>query len=318
MLLTILGLGFGLLLLFLGGEWLVKGAARLAKSLGISPLIVGLTVVSIGTSAPELLISLNAALSGSPDLVIGNVVGSNIANVGLILGVSGLIYPIRVRVELLRRQIPIMIGVMLLAVLLFRDGLVGRDDGVIFIIGLVIFSVFMIISARAEQQKTYDIPEEKVKPDIETIQRGREAARLVIGIILLIIGAQFTISNATELARALGISELVIGITLVAVGTSLPELVTSITAALRQQSDITIGNVVGSNIFNVLAVLGITSLVKPINVPQQVIQVDSWVMLAFSLGVLPFVLDRKFSRREGVIFLSAYLIFSVYAFTGNA
>ncbi len=318
MLLTILGLAFGLLLLFLGGEWLVKGAARLAKSLGISPLIVGLTVVSIGTSAPELLISLNAALSGSSDLVIGNVVGSNIANIGLILGISGLIYPIRVRVELLRRQIPIMIGVMFLAVILFRDGLVGREDGVIFLIGLVVFSVFMIISARAEQHKTYNIPEEQVKPDIENIQRGREALRLLAGIVLLIVGAQFTISNAIELARFLGISELVIGITLVAVGTSLPELVTSITAALRQQSDITIGNVVGSNIFNVLAVLGITSVVKPINVSQQTIQVDSWVMLGFSLAVLPFVLDHKFSRREGMLFLVAYLIFSVYVFLGNA
>lgn len=311
--LSVLGIVAGLVALFLGGNWLVKGASRLAESLGISPLIVGLTVVAIGTSAPELLVSLSAALSGSSDIAVGNIVGSNIANIGLILGLSGLIFPISVHVNLLKREVPIMIGVALLALILFQDALVGRIDGVILLIGLTVFMAFVVILARREQSETYDIPEEQVEVKPEQIQRGREAVRLVVGIIVLMIGAQLTVDNATELARSFGVSELVIGITLVAVGTSLPELVTSVTAAIRKESDIAIGNVVGSNIFNILGILGMTALVQPIAIAEQIVRVDSLVMLGFSLLLLPFVLDRKLGRIEAVVFIVAYVSFTVYA-----
>ena len=311
--LSLLGIVAGLVALFFGGNWLVKGASRLAESLGISPLIVGLTVVAIGTSAPELLVSLRAALSGSSDIAVGNIVGSNIANIGLILGLSGLIFPISVHVNLLKREIPIMIGVALLAVILFQDALIGRIDGIILLLGFAIFMIFVVISARGEQETLYDISEEAVESKPEQIQRGREAIRLIVGIIVLMLGAQLTVDNATDLARSLGVSELVIGITLVAVGTSLPELVTSVTAAIRKESDIAIGNVVGSNIFNVLAILGMTAVVQPITIAEQIVKVDSLVMLGFSLLLLPFVLDRKLGRIEAVIFILAYIGFTAYA-----
>lgn len=311
--LSLLGIVAGLVALFFGGNWLVKGASRLAESLGISPLIVGLTVVAIGTSAPELLVSLRAALSGSSDIAVGNIVGSNIANIGLILGLSGLIFPISVHVNLLKREVPIMIGVALLAVILFQDALVGRIDGLILLIGFAIFMIFVVISARGEQDTTYEIPEQQFEVKAEQIQRGREALRLIVGIIVLMLGAQLTVDNATDLARSLGVSELVIGITLVAVGTSLPELVTSVTAAIRKESDIAIGNVVGSNIFNILGILGLTALIQPIAIAEQIVKVDSLVMLGFSLLLLPFVLDRKLGRIEAVIFILAYIGFTAYA-----
>lgn len=315
--LSTLGLFTGLFLLFFGGNWLVKGSSSLAQSLGISPLVVGLTVVAIGTSAPELLVSLSAALSGSSDIAVGNIVGSNIANIGLILGISGLIFPIGVHVNLLRREIPIMIGVALLATVLFRDAVVGRIDGIILLVVFLIFMVFVVVFARWDQLETYNNSEQESDKEVAQIRRGREFMRLLVGILVLMIGAQLTVNNATDIARSLGISELVIGITLVAVGTSLPELVTSITAALRQESDIAIGNVVGSNIFNILAILGVTAVIQPIDVAQQIINIDSIVMIGFSLLLLPFVLDRKLSRQEAIVFLLGYIGFTVYVVMAN-
>ncbi|MGJ3238062.1 MAG: calcium/sodium antiporter [Anaerolineae bacterium] len=302
-----LGLIAGLILLFLGGDWLVRGASRLAESMGISPLIVGLTVVAVGTSAPELLVSLSAALSGSSDIAVGNIVGSNIANIGLILGLSGLISPINVHVTLVKREIPIMLFVALLSWVLFRDSTLSRIDGVVLLFGLVAFNVFIVIMSRREPSTTTETASAPV-----SVQRGRELLRLGIGIAGLMLGAQLTVSNATELARAFGVSELVIGVTLVAVGTSLPELVTSVTAALRRESDIAIGNVVGSNIFNVLGILGVTALIQPMDVARQTITVDTLVMIAFSLLLLPFILDRRLGRVESGLFLLAYLAFTIY------
>jgi cation:H+ antiporter len=314
---SIISLILGLIGLYLGGEWLVSGASRLARSMGIPALIVGLTVVSIGTSAPELLVSVSAALSGSSDISVGNVVGSNIANVGLILGVSGLIYPIRVNVTLLRRQIPIMLGVIIGAFLLVRDGTVSQADGALLLVGLVVFIGFMIVSSRREKR---DMPDEPDEPEYDIppaeVKRGREALRVLVGMVVLMAGAQFTVGGATTIARSVGISELIIGVTLVALGTSLPELVTSVMAALRQQSDIAIGNVVGSNIFNMLAILGTTSAIQSIDVPLHVIQFDMPVMIAFSLLVVPFALDRSLGRRESVFFLVAYIAYTAYSVLG--
>jgi cation:H+ antiporter len=301
----IVGLIIGLVALFVGGDWLVAGASRLARSLGISAVIVGLTVVAIGTSAPELLVSLSAALRGSADITVGNVVGSNIANIGLILGISGLIYPVTIGVTLLRREIPIMIIVVGIGYLLMRDGVVSQLDGLLLVAGLLAFLAFMIQSARAEM---HDEDEEEV----ETVNRPREAARLLIGVVVLVAGAQLTVDNATTIALSLGISELVIGVTLVAIGTSLPELVTSVTAAVRRENDIALGNVVGSNIFNVLAILGITATISPVDVAETVILIDGFVMVAFAVALFPFALNRTLGRIEAAAYIVAYLVFVGY------
>lgn len=315
MALHLLGLAAGLVGLFLGGEWLVTGASRLARSLGISALIVGLTVVAMGTSTPELLVSLNAALIGSADISLGNVIGSNIANIGLILGVSGLIYPISVHVSVLRREIPIMIGVGALTYLLLRDGEITQVDGFILLAGLLAYLGFMIVAARKEQSIKHDIPEDQ-EPAI-VVNRPREFIRLILGIAVLMIGAQLTVDNAVQMARDLGISELIIGVTLVAVGTSLPELVTSTMAALRRESDIAIGNVVGSNIFNLLGILGLTTAISPVNASPQIINIDGLVMLGFSLLVLPFALNRRLGRHESALFLLAYVAYVIFTISSG-
>lgn len=309
---VILGLLSGLGLLFIGGNWLVQGSSRLAQSIGISPLIVGLTIVAVGTSAPELIVSVSAALSGSADIAVGNIVGSNIANIGLILGLSALIYPVSVHVTMLRREIPIMIAVTLIVVFMFQDLILSRLEGILLLGGFLLFTGFMIFYSRQEQNITHNIPEEEAVTESASLQRNRELLRLVVGIVLLVVGAQLTVNNATILARNVGVSELVIGVTLVAVGTSLPELVTSVTAAIRKESDIAIGNVVGSNIFNILGILGISAFIQPIQVASQSATVDSLVMIVFSLLVLPFVLDRKLGRIEGGIFILAYIGFILY------
>ncbi|MEL6404335.1 MAG: calcium/sodium antiporter [Chloroflexota bacterium] len=287
----------------------MQGASRLAESAGVSPLVVGLTIVAIGTSAPELIVSISAALSGSADIAVGNVVGSNIANIGLILGLSALIYPVSVHVTMLRREIPIMLFVTLLAVWMFNDNTLTRGEGGVLLIGLVLFTAFMLVASRQEQQTDGDASADQPV----TVGRLKEGMRTLVGMLLLVIGAQLTVSNATELARNVGVSEVVIGITLVALGTSLPELVTSITAAWRKQSDIAIGNIVGSNIFNILGILGVSALLQPIEIVQQVATVDALVMLGFSMLLLPFVLDRVLGRIEGLGFLLGYMGFTLYA-----
>lgn len=314
-----LGLLAGLVGLFWGGEWLVQGAARLARSLGVSTLVVGLTVVAIGTSAPELLVSVGAALEGSSDIALGNVIGSNIANIALILGIAGLIYPVSVHVMLLRREIPIMIGISVLAYILMNDGVLSAGDGLILLIIIVLFLLFLVISARREQKIKHNIPEDEedltFKP--EQVNRPIEALRLVAGLSILMVGAQLTVDNAVTLARAAGISELVIGVTLIAVGTSLPELVTSVMAAIRRESDIAIGNVVGSNIMNLGLILGASSAISPITVQEQVLTLDIWVMLAFTLILFPFALNQRLSRLESLLFLIGYVAFVIYTVSSS-
>jgi len=309
-------LAAGLLGLFFGGDWLIRGASRLARSFGISALIIGLTVVSFGTSLPELIVSLNAALLGSSDIAVGNVVGSNIANIGLILGVAGLIYPITVRRSLLRRDMPIMLGVMVIAYLMVLDGEINRIDGGLLFLGLLAFMGLMLFIAWHENRKPLTAAQQaeveaQEGPTILKNQRGREVVRLLAGLVLLVIGARLTVDNAIEIARFIGVSELVIGITLVALGTSLPELAASGIAAMRHQSDIAIGNVLGSNIFNVLSILGVTALVKPISVNERIIEFDGLVMIAFGLLLVPFVWNRHINRVEAGILLVAYVAFIV-------
>lgn len=305
MLLTLVFILAGFLILGVGAELMVNGSSRLALRLGISPLMVGLTVVAFGTSAPELAVSIESTLSGLSAIALGNVVGSNIANIGLILGVTALIHPIRIERDLIRHQIPVVIACSVLMGLLLLDGEIGRLDGVILCTGLLVYLVRSFSEARSAVA-----PEELELPPIVA---PRSAGGLplnfvlvVLGLALLVFGSQIFVNNAVELARFLGISEAVIGLSLVAVGTSIPELATSATAALRKQSDLAVGNVVGSNIFNILCVLGITALLGSIS-GSQFEGLDFAIMLAFALLLLPFAgSGLVLSRLEGTLLLAAY------------
>lgn len=314
----------GLVGLYYGGEWLVQGASRLARSFGIPALIIGLTVVAFGTSTPELVVSVSAALGGSGDIAIGNVVGSNIANIGLILGITGFIFPIAVHIAFLRREIPILLVVTLVALLLSADGQITRLDGGLMVVGLLVYLGTMVVFAQQNnddavvQQEKVSVEAEYASVDVLIRQRGRELLRLLVGLGILLIGAQLTVEGAVNIAREIGISELVIGLTMVAVGTSLPELATSAIAALRKHSDIAIGNIVGSNIFNLLCILGITAVINPITVNQRVITFDGIVMVGFAVLLLPLIWDRVLGRREGTLLLLLYTLFVIYTFGGSA
>ena len=312
MVLHALGLILGLAALFFGGEWLVRGSSRIAQSFGISKLVVGLTIVAMGTSAPELVVSVNAALVGSSDISVGNIVGSNIANIGLILGVSGLVFPLVVHYSLLKKELPIMLAASVGLYLAFLDGIIGRFEGLLLIIGMGIFLLFMFDSAK-KTKSTDDETDSNVQPN-----RVRDGLLIVAGIAVLMVGANLTVDNAVAIALELGISELLIGITVVAVGTSLPELVTSVTAAFRKESDIAVGNIVGSNIFNILFIMGITAVIQPVSVAANIIRVDSLVMIAFALLLLPFGWNRKLGRMEATLLLVAYIIYVIFAATISA
>ncbi len=301
MLQNILFIVLGLLGLYFGGTLFVGAAGELARRLGMSALMVGLTVVAVGTSLPELIVSVGAATTGRSEIALGNVLGSNIANVGLILGISGLILPLAVHVRVLRRELPIMVGVSVMTLALALDGSISRFDGGILIGGLLVFLIWTIISARQETAKS-----DNAGP-ASNVPLWRLLLSLVGGLGLLLIAARLTVNGSTNVARAFGVSELVIGITLVAVGTSLPELVTSVTAALQKQSDIAVGNVVGSNIFNLLGILGTTALISPVPVAPNVLWVDGALMVGFAALLLPFLVDRTLGKFEALLFLLLYL-----------
>ncbi len=315
MLINLVQLVVGLAGLVIGGNLLVSGASSLARSFGISTLIIGLTIVAYGTSAPELLVNISAAINGSTDLAVGNVVGSNIANIGLILGVSGLLTPLSVQSSLVRRELPLMIAAAILTFLVAADGTVTRVDGLLLFGAFVAFNLIMI---RATVQGKAEEP--LISPAAEPVARSRrrQIGRVLIGIVVLVIGAQLTVTGASSVARSLGVSELVIGISLIAVGTSLPELAASMIAAMRKENDLTIGNVVGSNVTNLLAIMGLVAIFQPIAVPTNSIRVDMPVMVAFSFLVLPFAWTRSvLSRRESALFIVAYVVYIAYTFANQ-
>lgn len=274
MLENILWIVVGLVGLYFGGDWLVKGAARFANTLGISPIVIGLTVVAYGTSMPELIVSLRAAIEGNADISTGNIVGSNIANIGLILGVSAIIFPMVVQNQFLRREMPIMIGVSVLLLFLSQNGVLDRAAGLLLFAGAIVYTIVAYVLAKREGAALI--------PEIEEFEQAGglktkspipvDLLYIAGGIVVLMIGADRLVFGAVNIARAIGVSELAIGITLVAVGTSLPEFATSLIAAFKKESDIAIGNVVGSNIFNILAILGISSAITPINVNPQLLR----------------------------------------------
>lgn len=302
--------------LYLGAEGFVRGSARLARYLGISRLVIGLTLVAFGTSAPELAVSLLAALQGTSDLAVGNIVGSNIANIALILGLAALLRPIRVRSSLVRREVPFMIAVSLLFYALAFNGLISRVDGLVLVVGLVVFLVLMYVY-RAE-----GLIEERAADPVVEANPGRaraialNAGLALGGLLVLLVGARLLVDSAVVLARAFGVSEGIIGLSLVAVGTSLPELATSVVAALRRETAISIGNIVGSNIFNLLSVVGIVALVQPLPVEASWLTREIPIMLLFSLALLPIMKTRgAVQRLEGGLLLLGYVVFLIWIFS---
>ena len=299
----------GLAALVAGAELLVRGASRLALALGVSPLVVGLTVVAFGTSAPELAVGVVAATGGKADLAFGNVVGSNILNVFLVLGLSALVAPLVVARRLVRVDVPICIAASFLAAGLALDGRIGRGDGLLLAAGLVAYLGFTLRGARASGDAR---PVET--PDAAAVPRTgaavlRDALLVVAGLALLVLGSEWLVTAATDTARAFGVPELVIGLTIVAIGTSLPEIVTSLVAAFRGQRDIAVGNAIGSNLFNLLGVLGISAAVAPhgVDVAPAALRLDVPVMLAAAVACLPvFVSGHRIARSEGALFLVYY------------
>ncbi|HPU84910.1 MAG TPA: calcium/sodium antiporter [Candidatus Latescibacteria bacterium] len=307
----------GLISLAVGARFLVDGSSRLASALGISPLVVGLTVVAFGTSAPELAVSVHAAWAGQPDIAIGNAVGSNIINVLLILGASALITPLVVSQQLVRMDTPLMIGACVLVYVFSADGVLSRLNGIFLFACIVAYTVFAI---RVSKRESSGVEQEYAREYGEAKGTGPRTWALTLtailaGLGLLVLGSRFLVEGASEIARAYGLSELVIGLTIVAGGTSLPEIAASIAASARREPDIAVGNVVGSNLFNMLAVLGLSSVFSPAGVPvsRAAVAFDIPVMIGVCVACLPiFFTGYRIARWEGALLLAYWLAYTAY------
>ncbi|MHB9028189.1 MAG: calcium/sodium antiporter [Candidatus Latescibacterota bacterium] len=316
----------GLALLIIGAEALVRGASRLAAAVGISPLVIGLTIVAFGTSSPEFAVSVKSALAGQADIALGNVVGSNIFNVLFILGISALITPLIVAQQLVKFDVPLMIAVSVVLLALGMDGQLGRGESVLLFLGLMGYTGFLIYGSRKESGEVKQEYRAEFAPSarITGLQWIMNIALVIIGLGLLILGSQWLVESAVSIARRIGVSELVIGLTIIAAGTSLPEVATSVIATLRGERDIAVGNVVGSNIFNIMGVLGCAGALAPagIAVSPEALRFDMPVMIASAFACLPiFFTGNMIARWEGVLFLfyyAAYVVFLILATTRNA
>jgi cation:H+ antiporter len=325
---TALTLLVGLILLILGGDLLVRGASRLAAAFGIPALIIGLTVVAFGTSSPELAVSVQAAMSDQADIAVGNVVGSNIFNVLFILGLSALIVPLAVSSQLIRFDVPLMIGVSCAALVMALDGAIGRLDGMILLAGLIVWILLLARLGRKEAAATRAAGGGQAST-VPVGENGRSrhvvnVVLILVGLVLLVLGSRWFVDGAVTFARWLGVTELVIGLTVIAAGTSLPEVVTSILASLRGERDIAVGNVVGSNLFNILGVLGLSSVVAPdgLVVAASALWFDFPIMIAVAVACLPiFFTGARIERWEGGLFFAFYCAWTgwlVLAATGHA
>ena len=300
----------GLLLLVAGAEMLVRGASSLAADFGIAPLVIGLTVVAYGTSAPELAVSISASLQGQADVALGNVVGSNIFNVLLILGLSASVAPLVVARQLIRLDVWVMVASSVVVFLMAADLRISRLDGVLLVGGCLVYTGWLIREARRDSGSNAGAAE-----IVAPVPARRSVLFVALGLVLLVVGAKWLVDGAVALARSSGVSELVIGLTIVAAGTSLPELATSVTASLRGERDIAVGNVVGSNIFNLLAVLGGSATISPggIGVSETATTLDIPVMVAVAIACLPiFFSGYRIDRWEGLFFLACYGAYAVY------
>ncbi len=315
---TYLMVAGGLVLLLIGGDVLVRGAVTLAQRLSVPPLVIGLTVVAFGTSSPELVVSLDAVLSGAPEIAIGNVIGSNIANILLVLGLPAIIYPIACDVTAIRRDGIIMFAISLAFIGVCWSGQLLNWHGAIMTSMLCGYLVWSYFSGRDENEATA----EAIVDEIEGISARPHSILLslvfiVAGIAGLIFGADMLIAGGIAIAVAAGVSEATIGLSLIALGTSLPELATSLVAAIRRHGDVAIGNVIGSNLFNILGIMGITSMVRTVPIPDQIINYDLWIMLSAAILITPFVLrGRPISRRYGAFLTVAYMFYVLSLYHG--
>jgi cation:H+ antiporter len=308
---------FGGLVLYLGAEWLVKGAAGLARAYGVKPLVIGLTVVAYGTSAPELAVSSVAALEGKPDIVLGNVIGSCIANLGLILGLTALIQPPHVDGRLMRREVPVLFASAVALPLVLLDGAIGWIEALILFAASAAFTYWTLSVEASENIATGEMVERDVEAGGAPTGSGklRMAAVTLVGMALLIGGGDVFVDGAVGMATALGMSERLVGLTIIAVGTSLPELAACVVAALRGHSSIAVGNVIGSNIFNVFFILGAVPFIAPVTGQIHAIQMDLYFLLGITLlGIFTMRGERYVSRVEGAMLGAAYVVFLAAAF----
>ena len=301
----------GFLLLIFSGDFLVKGAVSIALKLRLSTLVIGMTIVSFGTSAPELLVSIKAALGGHPDISIGSVVGSNISNIALILGITALVFPITVSKATLRIDWPMMMLSTLLFVVVVMDGELSAWEGILFIVFLISFIVWLIRNSRKGSAVSAAVDE--VNEEKKNLPLWKGIGLVGLGAVGLVLGADLMLKGAVEIARYYDVSERIIGLTIVAFGTSLPELITSCVAAFRKEADISIGNLIGSNIFNILAILGITSIIHPISVSSSIINSDNYILLGITFLVFPLMyFGKKLTRAKGLLLFFVYAAYLIY------
>ncbi|TGO03018.1 sodium:calcium antiporter [Candidatus Thiomargarita nelsonii] len=307
----------GFILLTVGADVLVRGASELAENLGISRLIVGLTVVAFGTSAPELAVNIQSAWANQPDIAIGNVVGSNILNILLVLGVAALIAPLGVHKRLIQWEVPMMIGVSVLLLLLVLDGTLNRWEGLLLSCGIIFYIIFTIKTAREIDEPSDENENEKKDGKSGALHLITQLIFIIVGLGLLVLGSNWLVNGAVAIATYFGVSELIIGLTIISIGTSLPELATVIIGSLRGEQDLVVGNIIGSNLFNILLVLGVTSLITQggLAVPHAAIVFDMPVMIVAALACFPiFFTDYLIERWEGALFLTYYAIYATYLF----
>ncbi len=316
--LTLILFVIGLVLLVVGAESLVRGASRVAATLGISPLVIGLTVVAFGTSAPEMAVSVSSSLNGNPDVALGNVVGSNIFNVLLILGLSAIVAPLAVSSRLIRLDVPLMIGLSVLVFVLALDERIGRLDGIVLFTGILVYTGWAVVSSRRESARVAaEYAEEFGERASSATSVVYDLVRIGVGLALLVLGSNWFVDGAIEFAELFGVSDLVIGLTIVAAGTSMPELATSVVASIRGERDIAVGNIVGSNIFNILAVLGLSAIVSDtgVAVASAALSVDIPVMVAVAVICFPiFLIGRTITRWNGVLFVALYGVYVAYLY----
>jgi cation:H+ antiporter len=337
----------GITCVYFGAEWLVKGSSKLSRDLGVKPIVIGLTVVAFGTSSPELAVSLTASIKGSGDLAIGNIIGSNIANIGLVLGVAAIVLPLKVEKVIMKRELPLMIAISGGLYLMAIDRKIGFVDGVFLLIGIILFvgyQIYYTVVSKKElhtatgninksptlasteypscQHSDSDNSEDKKLMTEGNKKQSQPKSNLLLNIVYIVIGlacllsgAHILVKSAIIIAGSFGISEMVIGLTVVAFGTSVPEMATSVVSALRKETDICIGNVVGSNIFNILMVIGSVALVRPLNVGRDTLFFELPAMLLFSVALIPMIRGNlRVNRLEGILLVSGYMIFILLLF----
>lgn len=304
----------GLILLVWSADRLVFGSAALARNMGISPLVIGMTILAMGSSAPEMMVSATAAFDGKTDTAVGNVIGSNIANIALILGITALVKPLSISSAVIRRELPMMLAVTALCGMLLWNNFLGFYEGILLLVLFAAFLLIMLKVSRSEQKNGDSLLAEQESEIPQGVSNGKAAIWVVIGLIFLPLAANLLVDNAVIIAKFFGMSDLVIGLTIIAVGTSLPELAASLAGVLKGEDDMAVGNVIGSNVFNILAVMGLPAIINPSPVSALVMERDFWVMLGVSilLTIMAFGKSRRISRTEGGVLFACFIGYISY------